>query len=164
LGEPNSKTPYFCFDVELHIEDDDGSLVDNGKQQEVTIDDDECFRLIWNMFVLIKRRLLKFNIWASWPNFWGQLAQLYGWNFSCSFIVIVIDLSCWYKWMIPIAKMSLPLLKVGSCCMSSTYRPPTGDGCDTIWGHDLSIPKTTMIWYKAESLHGPTKPTTLKLS
>jgi hypothetical protein len=29
------------FDEELQIEDDDGSLVENGKQQELDIDDDE---------------------------------------------------------------------------------------------------------------------------
>ena len=66
------------FDEELHIEDDDSSLVENGKQQELDIDDDECFWPIWNMIVLIKRRLLEFNIWASWASFLGQLAQLYG--------------------------------------------------------------------------------------
>ena len=31
---------------ELQIEDDDGSLVENGKQQELDIDDNERFRLI----------------------------------------------------------------------------------------------------------------------
>ena len=41
------------------------------------IDDDEWFRLRWNMNVLIKQRLLEFNIWASWASFLGQLAQLY---------------------------------------------------------------------------------------
>ena len=29
------------FDKELHIEDDDSSLVENGKQKELNIDDDE---------------------------------------------------------------------------------------------------------------------------
>jgi hypothetical protein len=29
------------FDEELQIEDDDGSLVENGEQQELDIDDDE---------------------------------------------------------------------------------------------------------------------------
>jgi len=60
------------------MEDDDGSLVENGEQRELDIDDIEWFRLMWNMIVLIKRRLLEFNIWASWVSFLGQLAQLYG--------------------------------------------------------------------------------------
>ena len=62
---------------ELQIEDDDGSLVENGEQQELKIDDVEWFQLIWKMIVLIKRRLLEFNRWASWASFSGQLAQLY---------------------------------------------------------------------------------------
>ena len=63
---------------ELCEEDDDDSLVENGEQHDLDIDDDEWFRPIWNMIVLIKQRLLEFNIWASWASFLGQLAQLYG--------------------------------------------------------------------------------------
>ena len=43
------------FDEELQIENDDGSLVENGEQQELDIDDDEWFWLIWNMIVLMKQ-------------------------------------------------------------------------------------------------------------
>ena len=62
---------------ELQIEDDDNSLVENGEQQELDINDIEWFRLIWNLIVLIKQRLLEFNIWVGWASFLGQLAQLY---------------------------------------------------------------------------------------
>jgi hypothetical protein len=64
----------------LQIYDDGGFLVENGEQQELDIDDDEWFRLISNMIVLMKQHLLKFNIWASWYSFLGQLAQLYDWK------------------------------------------------------------------------------------
>ena len=50
------------FDEGLQIGDDDGSLVEDGEQQELDIDDDEWFQLIWNMIVLMKQRLFKFNI------------------------------------------------------------------------------------------------------
>ena len=63
---------------ELQIEDDDGLSVENGEQHELDIDGNEWFWLIWNMIVLIKRRLLEFNIWANWASFLGKLAQLYG--------------------------------------------------------------------------------------
>jgi hypothetical protein len=33
----------------MHVEDDDGLLVENGEQQELDINDDEWFRLIWNL-------------------------------------------------------------------------------------------------------------------
>ena len=56
----------------------DGLLVENGEQHELDIDDNEWFQLIWNMIVLIKHRLLGFNIRVSWASFLGQLAQLYG--------------------------------------------------------------------------------------
>ena len=62
---------------ELQIEDDDNSLVENGEQQELDINDIEWFRLIWNLIVLIKQHLLEFNIWVGWASFLGQLAQLY---------------------------------------------------------------------------------------
>ena len=62
---------------ELQIEDDDGSLVQNGEQHELNIDDVEWFRLIWNMIELVKWRPLEFNIWASWTSFLSQLAQLW---------------------------------------------------------------------------------------
>ena len=42
------------FDEELQIEDDDNLLVENGKQHELDIDDNEWFLLIWNIIVLIK--------------------------------------------------------------------------------------------------------------
>ena len=63
---------------ELQIEVDDGSLVENGGLRGLDIDNDEWFRLIWNTIVLIKRRLLEFNIWASWVSFIDPLSELYG--------------------------------------------------------------------------------------
>ena len=38
MEESHAKTPYFFYE-ELKIEDDDGSLVENGKQQESDIED-----------------------------------------------------------------------------------------------------------------------------
>jgi hypothetical protein len=67
LGESHSKTPYFQWgSADWGC---DNSLVENGKQQELDIDDDEWFWLIWIMIVLMKRRLLKFNISAGWASF-----------------------------------------------------------------------------------------------
>jgi len=62
---------------ELQIEDDDNSLVENGEQQELDINDIEWFRLIWNLIVLINNASLN-STYELVELDLGQLAQLYG--------------------------------------------------------------------------------------